>query len=188
MECVAVVEMFQRSEEQNGVKYEYYVGDGDSKTYTSIQKSKLYNDLEVKKKESIEHVQKCMGERLRELVADSTKSKLSTHDSNETQTKRESLDGPGKLTEKLIDELTVSYGGAIRNNTNSVHNMKRAIWASYYHKISTDEEPQHSFCPSGRDSWCDWQRAVAEGSLANYKHKPYLRLFKEQVDLLFLRN
>jgi len=36
MEVSAIKEMFQRSEEKYGVKYKYYVGDGDSKTYTGV--------------------------------------------------------------------------------------------------------------------------------------------------------
>jgi len=36
MEVDAIVEMFARSEELHGVKYHYYVGDGDSKTFKGI--------------------------------------------------------------------------------------------------------------------------------------------------------
>ncbi|KYN18098.1 hypothetical protein ALC57_09606, partial [Trachymyrmex cornetzi] len=40
-----------------------------------------------------------------------------------------------------------------------------------YHKISTDEVPQHDKCPSGADSWCSWQKAKASDSLHEYQHK-----------------
>lgn len=53
------------------------------------------------------------------------------------------IGGKGKLTGKLIDELTIYYGLAIRRNTGSIKNMKKEIWATLYHKISTDENPQH---------------------------------------------
>lgn len=39
--------------------------------------------------------------------------------------------------------------------------MKDAIYASIYHAISTDEEPQHSKCPKGESSWCFYQAAIA---------------------------
>lgn len=79
--------------------------------------------------------------------------------------------GRGKLTAKLIDELTVYYGLAIRRSKNtSVEIMKNAIWATYYHKISTDEKPQHDKCPSGEDSWCSYQKAKASATLDSYKH------------------
>ena len=29
------------------------------------------------------------------------------------------------------------------------------------HRVSTDENPQHQFCPEGKDSWCGWQRYAA---------------------------
>jgi hypothetical protein len=53
--------MFKRSEELHGVKYEYYIGDGDSKIFSAITNSQPYDDLVVQKKECISHVQKRMG-------------------------------------------------------------------------------------------------------------------------------
>ena len=48
--------------------------------------------------------------------------------------------------------------------------MKNAIWATYYHFSSTDENPQHQKCPSGDDSWCEWQKAAAANDLRTFKH------------------
>jgi len=48
--------------------------------------------------------------------------------------------------------------------------MKNAIWATYYHYASTDQNPQHEKCPNGADSWCAWQRALATNSLSSFKH------------------
>ncbi|EFN78928.1 hypothetical protein EAI_07972, partial [Harpegnathos saltator] len=66
-EVDAVVEMFRRSETLYDVKYASYVGDGDSKTYKGIIDAKPYDDFNVAKKECIDHVQKRMGTRLRNL-------------------------------------------------------------------------------------------------------------------------
>lgn len=85
-----------------------------------------------------------------------------------------SLGGKGKLTAKLIDDLTIFYGLAIRRNSHSVEEMRKEIWATFYHKISTDEKPQHDYCPPGEDSWCSWQCAKATNSLESYTHKPPL--------------
>lgn len=82
------------------------------------------------------------------------------------------LGGKGKLTGKLIDELSLYYGLAIRRNSDSIEKMKNKIWATLYHKISTDVKPQHSKCPVGENSWCTWQKAKARNELAQYKHKP----------------
>ncbi|XP_076636142.1 uncharacterized protein LOC143349089 [Colletes latitarsis] len=84
------------------------------------------------------------------------------------------LGGKGKLTANLIDKLTTYYGLAIRRNCNSVIDMRNAIWATYNHKCSTDDNPQHDNCPPGRESWCSWQRAKAEGSLDMFVHKALL--------------
>ena len=53
--------------------------------------------------------------------------------------------GKGRLTEKAISTLQVYYGGAIRNYSNDLEGMQRAVWAVYYHSLSTDEKPQHDF-------------------------------------------
>lgn len=110
MEVDAVTEMFAVSEEKYGIRYTNYIGDGDSKTYKGILDSKPYGDVIVKKKECIGHVQKRMGAQLRKVKKEN-----------------KGLGGRGKLTAKLIDELTVYYGLAIRRNSNSIQEMKNAI-------------------------------------------------------------
>lgn len=155
MEVDSVLEMFRRSEKLYQVKYINYVGDGDSKTFSNLQSNEVYDDVVIKKKECINHVQKRMGTRLRNLVK-----------------KTKGLSGKGKLTGKLIDELSIYYGLAIRRNVDSIADMKKEIFATLYHKISTDEVPRHENCPTGEKSWCDWQKARASKTLHAYKHKP----------------
>ncbi|KAL1512702.1 hypothetical protein ABEB36_002249 [Hypothenemus hampei] len=53
----------------------------------------------------------------------------------------------------------------------SVEDMKNSVWATYYHKSSTDDKPQHQYCPSGPSSWCKWQQAVADDRAENYVHE-----------------
>ncbi|GFU53667.1 uncharacterized protein TNCV_1470711 [Trichonephila clavipes] len=52
---------------------------------------------------------------------------------------------------KVIDfEALTKYCSswlAIRKNLSSVEDMKRAIWAIYSHKLSTEDNPQHALCP-----------------------------------------
>lgn len=47
--------------------------------------------------------------------------------------------------------------------------MKKAVWATFYHKASTDDEPKHHLCPEGEKSWCGFQRAKFTGE--KYIHK-----------------
>lgn len=151
MEVNSATQMFARAEEKNDVKYINYVGDGDSKTFKAI----VEQNPHVLKKECIDHTQKRMGTRLRQLVK-----------------KTKGLSGRGKLTGKLIDELTIYYGLAIRRHCSSVDEMKKAIWATLYHKVSTNDNPQHHLCPEGIKSWCTWQSTkVFVGNTQNYKHE-----------------
>lgn len=70
--------------------------------------------------------------------------------------------------------MTIYYGLAIRRNAESLQDMKDAVWATYYHKISSNEKPMHSHCPPVSDSWCSWRVAKANGTLENYNHVPPL--------------
>uniref|UniRef100_A0A6P7GDN8 Uncharacterized protein LOC114336144 n=1 Tax=Diabrotica virgifera virgifera TaxID=50390 RepID=A0A6P7GDN8_DIAVI len=167
MEAHAIVSMFQRSEEHN-VRYLNYIGDGDSKTYSGVLESKPYgNDFVVNKKECVGHVQKRMGTRLRDLLK---KTVVDTVTVTGKKIKRKTLGGKGKLTAKMIDKLTVYYCLAIRRNYDSVKKMKNSIWATYYHYCSTDKKPQHEKCPTGEDSWCEWQKTTATNQIKSFKH------------------
>ena len=62
--------------------------------------------------------------------------------------------GKGKLTDQLIKQLTKFYGLAIRRNSDSIKDMKNAIWASLEHYSLSDKDCQHFKCPPPRKvSW-----------------------------------
>ena len=179
MEVESVKMMFSRSEELHGVIYGNYIGDGDSKTFSSILQLNPYGDeLTVIKSERIGHVQKRMETRLRNVR------------------KSKKLGGKGKLTEALIKKLSTYYGLAIRRNVNSVIDMKKAIMATYDHIISTDDEPKHDNCPAGADSWCKWRKAEALGTEpeAHPLHcilmskKKFFRYMKIYLEMIYLRD
>lgn len=68
MEVDADKEMFSRSVEKFGVKYDNYIGDGDSKTYKALIDLNPYgDDCLVIKSECVGHVEKRMGSRLRNV-------------------------------------------------------------------------------------------------------------------------
>ncbi|GFS62031.1 hypothetical protein TNCV_2592971 [Trichonephila clavipes] len=48
---------------------------------------------------------------------------------------------------KEVYSIQHYYGLAIRKNLSSVEDVKRAIWAIYFHKLSTEDNPQHALCP-----------------------------------------
>jgi len=68
------------------------------------------------------------------------------------------------LIGKLIDELIMYYSFAIRRNCVS-GKIKKEIWTTLYHKISTDKNSQHQYCPVG-DNSCMWQKTKALNELA----------------------
>lgn len=155
MEIDAMVDMFKRSEAKSNAKYVTYIGDGDCKTFKGISDAKPYNDISVEKKECVMHVEKRAGTRIRNAKKN-----------NRGVGGR----GPGKLTDKEIKQLTIYYGLAIRRHPDSVDDMRNEIWATFFHKCSDDENPQHQNCPQGPTSWCKWQQAAATGTLEEFHH------------------
>ncbi|GFV85676.1 uncharacterized protein TNCV_3436791 [Trichonephila clavipes] len=89
-----------------------------------------------------------MGARLRKLKTMNRGKKLS--DGN-------SMSGKNRLNDKFIDTITTYYGNAIRQNNNSVSDMR--------------QEPLHHVCSIGDTSWCKYQKAVATDSASLFKHK-----------------
>ncbi|GFU53513.1 uncharacterized protein TNCV_3169441 [Trichonephila clavipes] len=160
IETVGMVRIFQRSLSHRSVRYTFYIGDGDSKTFSSITASNPYGeDITVSKIECVGHVQKRMGTRLRKLKQMS--SKLSDG---------KSIGGKGRLTDRMIDLITTYYGNAIRQNKTCLSDMRKDVWAVYFHIRSSNEEPLHSFCPVGPNSWCKYQNQVVEGSVETFRH------------------
>lgn len=66
MEVQGIIEMFQRSLGLHKVHYGYYIGDGDSKTFTNLLDANPYIDLIVQKLECVLYVGKRMFRRLQE--------------------------------------------------------------------------------------------------------------------------
>lgn len=166
MEVDGMLRIFQHSETKHKAQYLNYIGDGDTKTFLELQKNHSYGpDVKLCKIECVGHVQKRMGSRLRKLKSSMRGKKLSDN---------KPLSGKGRLTDNLIKEITLFYGIAIRANKSSLMDMRKAIWAIYYHKRSTDDEVLHDFCPIGSTSWCEYQRFKAEGKEGSYHHKNVL--------------
>lgn len=162
MEVAGVKKIFHRSSQWYNVRYVKYLGDGDSKAFKEVLESKPYgNSVNISKLECIGHVQKRMGARLRRLKSVMKGKKL---DDGKT------LDGKGRLTDSIIDHIQNCYGLAIRQNTGNLEEMRRAIWALYFHTASTDEHPQHGLCPKGENSWCKYNRGLTTGEKYIHHH------------------
>ena len=144
MEQVAAEVMWQRSVEF-GFRYTQMLADGDSQAFNAVN-GMVY---EVEKLDCINHAHKRMGTALRNV---------------RKTDKAVGGRGSGKLTDNKCLQLQNYYRGAIISNlTKGQDAMRDSIWATFFHSISTDDEPHHFRCPAGEDSWCFWQRALANG-------------------------
>ena len=176
MESTAVVSLWSRSEERNGLRYVSYIGDGDSKEFKNVVDSRPYGDTAVSKEECIGHVQKQIGKGMRDLKQKLGIKKLADG---------KAIGGRGRLTDKRIDSLQNYYRIAVRRHAGNVSATARAIRASLCHEASSNAEPMHQYCPEGSDSWCGYQKMQAADGDEEYQHKPHLpkEVFKELTPL-----
>lgn len=150
MEVHGALQLFNRSVPRYQVKYLEYLGDGDTNAFQAVKDSKPYGeDNEITKIECVGHVQKRMGTRLRKLKG-KTKGKLADG---------KPLSGKNRLTNVAVQKLQTFYGLAIRRHPNDLEGMKKAVWALYFHVMSTDEKPTHQLCPKDELTWCKYNKA-----------------------------
>lgn len=153
MEMFAAHVLWNRSISHGQMRYTTILSDGDSKTFNHLVHENVYGrEVTLKKEECINHVAKRMGTGLRQVV-------------QSWKTKGVRLGGhaKGALTNATITKLTSYYRNAIVNHMPNVVEMKRAIYATLSHYMSTDAKPQHGKCPKGSDSWCFYNKSIADG-------------------------
>lgn len=153
MEVDLIKEMFLRFEEEFGVKYTNYIGDGVSKTFKAFLDLQLYGeDIILKKSKCVGYVKKRMGTQLRNIK------------------KVKKLGSKGKLTNTLITKLMKYYGLTIKRHPDSMSEIKKAVMTTYYHMCSTDENPQYQYYSLGVESWYKWRVAEVTGKLDEFVH------------------
>lgn len=149
MEIEGMCHIFQRSEEKYDVKYGNYIGDGDSKTFPAIVDSNPY-PITITKMNVLDMYRN-------EWVRD-----FEIWKKNRTWWK-------GQI-DREINWWIRYYSLAIQRNCYLLEAMKNAVMATFYHLQSTNEKPQHDLCPTGKDSWCKWQKAKALNKLDSFYH------------------
>ena len=140
--------MFERSIAKRNLPYTSYYGDGDSKAYEAVISTR---DVEkpVQKFEYIGHYQKRVGCRLRKL--------------------KKNIKGLKDLTPPVIDKLQNYFGIALRAKCTTVEDMQKAIWASYFHVASNEQNNYHDHCEASSTRWCQYQRYIINKTNF-YKH------------------
>ena len=182
-----IAEIIWKRSEDYGFRFVTMISDGDSSTFSHLSQLNVYGpSVVIKKEECVNHVQRRFEQiliqnffeflfraliifmfsinyavlfRLRTALEKLVKESI-------CRGKRLGGKGFGTLTQNKIVKLSSYYKSAIYSNKNNVLAMKNAILATLYHSISTDENPQHSFCPEGKKSWCFYQRALAENTVS----------------------
>ncbi|GFO39558.1 hypothetical protein PoB_006606300 [Plakobranchus ocellatus] len=134
------------------LRYTTVISDGDSKTHNELLRLDRYTGIEVVKEECTNHVTKCFGTSCRNLVAAESK-------------KGNTLGGRkvGALTQQKIGLLQAHYKRAVASKCTSTAELRKKILRTLKHCSSSDDNPQHDDCPTGKDSWCFHQRAIAYG-------------------------
>lgn len=147
MEKEAALRMWSRSVDKHKMRYTKMLSDGDSVAHKAVNDADFYGGVQIDKLECLNHCDKRMGTALRKRA------------------KEGKLGGKrrGALTANTCTTLQSYYRNAIANNLGNTDEMRKAIWASLLHCMSTDEEPHHLRCPDGPDSWCFYNRALAAG-------------------------
>ena len=144
MEAAAAEHLWERSIDKFGFRYTTLLSDGDAKTYNQLCRKQVYGDTSTEKEECVNHVSKRLGTALRKLSTESKKKGVTLGGR-----------GYGKLTQATITNLT-----AYRRKCDA---MTDAVFATFYHAISTDDDPQHDRCSDGEGSWCFFKPAQATG-------------------------
>lgn len=111
----------------------------------------------------------------------------------------QTMGGKGKLTEDLMRRFQSLYSKSIRDYCNGVRDgsrvadlsdLQRDIKAGLHHTISSDGYPDHDFCPTGPETWCQYNQHVLRDTLEDYsKPVPLLpRWIRETLIPLFDRH
>ena len=157
IESVGAKRIFLRSMSKHKVRYLSFLGDGDSKSFSTVKD--IYPDFTVVKRECIGHYQKRIGNRTRKL-----------------KKRVKGLGGRGRLTNATIDRLQNYFGIAIRQNSESLKEMQAATRVTLFHVASNAKNNWHyPHFPTGINSWCRYNRDKANNT-KTYKPGPGLPL------------
>ena len=124
------------------------------------------------------HVQKRLGTRLRTLKKDGKASVI----------RSKPIGGTNRLTDKMMNKMQCYFGQDIRGNTDSIYQMKKAIWAILWHCSVKEGTPstRHQFCPKDDGTWCRYWKSINRGiPIEQYKERgggEVARLYKKNTE------
>ena len=160
MEVGAAKIMFSRSRQIQQLEYTTVLCDGDAKTIQALNDANIYATT-ITKEDCVNHVAKRMWKAI-ETTKQAAKGTSKP------------LTGRGRLTREVQDKLAGYYAQALKTYAPDVEAMKRGVYASLFHMVSTDSDPHHTSCPTGPTSWCFYNRAQALQEVPR-PHTPTMR-------------
>ena len=184
MEKDSAVLMFCRSLDKHKLRYTTFVGDGDTSAFAHVKNhlnEKYGDEYPIVKEDCIGHIQKRMGSSIRSYKNKRRGFKLSDGIA---------VGGSGRLTDAVADSMQNYYGSAIRNHVGDLDAMKNAIWAIFHHMIKGPPNEslhiQHQYCPTGKDSWCKYQKDISSGT-SLYEDNCLPFIFRDELRPIFNR-
>ena len=166
-------------------RYVNFIGDGDSNACDKVcsmndDKGPYADDnIKVEKQECIDHVGQRFGAKLRKAVDEPF---VWAVDKNGKQYKKKLLSGKHTLTDTVIKRMSYYYSVAVRRCIGkAVSELKHGIMAIFYHCGSTDASLNHQLCPKGPDSYCFYNKALANKTKPTHEEMQiYFRLDAEE--------
>ena len=86
----------------------------------------------------------------------------------------------------MIDSMQVYYGKAIRDNIHSIEMPQESTDGNIIHSESMHKDPQKSFYPEGKDSWCGFQRDFANGTNEYSNNHPLQAAAADAIEPVFI--
>ncbi|XP_046679422.1 uncharacterized protein LOC124366865 [Homalodisca vitripennis] len=152
---VAAAEILWKRSLSYKFRYTTLVSDGDSKVFTHLKDLNIYGEDVLKKEECINHVSKRLGTALRNQVKVCKAQKITLGGKSH-----------GSLKDSTIKKLTRYYHNAVFSSINKdAPTVRNSILATLHHCTSTDEKPSHTKCPTDTNSWCFYNRAIANNEI-----------------------
>ncbi|XP_068214089.1 uncharacterized protein [Palaemon carinicauda] len=191
MEAKSAVKMWGRSKDYK-LRYVNMISDGDSSSYASLRAMNggtgpYGTECQVEKLVCVNYVSKRFGFNVRE-----GKRKFVEDDEPEEtlppkKKRKLSLEGRGKLTEVVINHLQYYFSVSMKMMIGtSAEAMRNEILSSYFHCSSTDDNPQHHLCTKGKNSWCFYNRILANNEVppSHDTMKIHFKLGKQELAFL----
>ena len=183
METAGAKLLWSRSVDVTSFRYIALLGDGHAAVLDCLNTTVPYPGITIQKEECINHVSKRMFKGLERVVKevnaevkvnrarvggmdDATPAKkghgkaAASNSDRATALLLTTMGGKGRMTGDRMKKWSSYYRKAIVENAPDVKAARDAVWAIFFHSVSTVDDPHHSRCSP---SWCFWQQALAEG-------------------------